>query len=200
MVRSSLLLTIRSCCGANITHDTLFMWPRSESTSQALLSARRRRRGSLAGVRAGSTRCRSQEPGRILLKKNLGQRGAEGRREENTGRERRTVHAPELDHAVVGARHDERQARVEGGPVDAALVALEDVLDDGVATAKEVRVHRALHAHQFMARCEPRVEQCTHACTSLFSPRISPPRAALGTLRHGRGQADAGEEERKSRM
>ena len=35
-----------------------------------------------------------------------------------------TVHAPQLDLAVVGARHDERQRGVERCPVDAAVVAL----------------------------------------------------------------------------
>lgn len=39
MVRSSLLLTMTSCLPLKITHDTLFMWPRRESTSHALLSA-----------------------------------------------------------------------------------------------------------------------------------------------------------------
>ena len=35
------------------------------------------------------------------------------------------VHAPELDHAVVGAGNDQRQRRVEGSPIDAAIVTLE---------------------------------------------------------------------------
>eukprot|EP00162_Nutomonas_longa_P014261 comp21894_c0_seq1/m.49668 comp21894_c0_seq1/g.49668 ORF comp21894_c0_seq1/g.49668 comp21894_c0_seq1/m.49668 type:complete len:1021 (+) comp21894_c0_seq1:778-3840(+) len=53
------------------------------------------------------------------------------------------VHAPELDLAVVGSRDDQREGVVERCPVDAAVVALEHVLDDGVRGAKDVRVHVA---------------------------------------------------------
>ncbi len=54
-----------------------------------------------------------------------------------------TIVPPELDLSVVGPRHNERQGGVEGRPVDPAVVALEDVLDHGIATAKHVRVHLA---------------------------------------------------------
>lgn len=53
----------------------------------------------------------------------------------------RTIHAPQLDLAVVCAGDDEGQGGVEGGPVDAAVVALQHILDHGVAAAKQVRIH-----------------------------------------------------------
>ena len=48
------------------------------------------------------------------------------------------IHAPELDLAVVGARDDERQRVVEVGPVHAAVVSFEHVLNGRVVAAKEV--------------------------------------------------------------
>lgn len=48
------------------------------------------------------------------------------------------AHPPQLDLPIVTARHDERQSRVEGRPVDSAVVPFEDVLDDRVLVAKEV--------------------------------------------------------------
>eukprot|EP00965_Chrysotila_dentata_P068733 2271115-Pleurochrysis_carterae.AAC.2 len=48
------------------------------------------------------------------------------------------VHPPELDLPVVSARDDERQRGVERGPVHAAVVALEHVLDRRVVAAKQV--------------------------------------------------------------
>ena len=58
------------------------------------------------------------------------------------------VHAPQLHLAIVRARDDERQGRVERRPVDAAVVSLEDVLHHRVAAAEQVVVHvvRAAHA------------------------------------------------------
>ena len=50
----------------------------------------------------------------------------------------RLGHAPELDLSVVAARDDEGQGGVERCPVDSAVVALQDVLDDGVGVAEEV--------------------------------------------------------------
>lgn len=52
------------------------------------------------------------------------------------------AHPPELDLPVVAARDDEGERRVERSPVDSAVVALEDVLDDGVRVAKEVGLAR----------------------------------------------------------
>mmetsp|Transcript_40883 Transcript_40883/g.108058 ORF Transcript_40883/g.108058 Transcript_40883/m.108058 type:complete len:603 (-) Transcript_40883:232-2040(-) len=48
------------------------------------------------------------------------------------------VHAPELDLPIVRPRDDQRQRVVEGCPVHAAVVPLEDVLDGRVVAAKEV--------------------------------------------------------------
>jgi hypothetical protein len=50
------------------------------------------------------------------------------------------VHAPDLDLAIVGAGDDEREGRVEGGPVDTTVVALKDILDNSVAASEEVGV------------------------------------------------------------
>ena len=55
-----------------------------------------------------------------------------------------TVHPPQLDLAVVGAADDERQRGVEGHPVDAAVVALQHVLNDGVRLAEQLGGARAL--------------------------------------------------------
>jgi hypothetical protein len=51
-------------------------------------------------------------------------------------------HPPELDLTIVTARDNEREGRVEGGPVDAAVVAFEDVFDYGVRVAEEVGLAR----------------------------------------------------------
>mmetsp|Transcript_11249 Transcript_11249/g.32344 ORF Transcript_11249/g.32344 Transcript_11249/m.32344 type:complete len:424 (-) Transcript_11249:228-1499(-) len=50
----------------------------------------------------------------------------------------RLGHAPQLDLTVIGGRRQQRQGRVEAGPVDSAIVALQDVLDDDVVRAKEL--------------------------------------------------------------
>ena len=47
------------------------------------------------------------------------------------------VHSPQLDLSVVGSGHDQGHGGVEGGPVDSAIVALQDVLDHGVRVAKQ---------------------------------------------------------------
>lgn len=52
----------------------------------------------------------------------------------------RTIHAPKLHLAVVCSRNDKRERRVKCSPIHAAVVPFEDVLDDGVASAKEVSV------------------------------------------------------------
>ena len=64
----------------------------------------------------------------------------------------RTIHAPELDLAVVGGRDDEGHGGVEGHPVDAAVVALEHVLDAGVGGAKEVGRRLPVLARQRVRR------------------------------------------------
>mmetsp|Transcript_9412 Transcript_9412/g.32760 ORF Transcript_9412/g.32760 Transcript_9412/m.32760 type:complete len:512 (+) Transcript_9412:1111-2646(+) len=51
------------------------------------------------------------------------------------------VHAPQLHLAVVRARDDQRQGRVEARPVHAPVVALQHVLHHGVPAPKQVRVH-----------------------------------------------------------
>ena len=56
-----------------------------------------------------------------------------------------TIHAPQLDLSIVGTADNERQGGMKGGPVDAAIVTLEHVLDDAVGLAEEVgRAGRAL--------------------------------------------------------
>lgn len=56
----------------------------------------------------------------------------------------RLVHAPELDEAVISAGDDQWHRRVKGGPVDASIMALEDVFDVDVRRAKKVRRVRVL--------------------------------------------------------
>lgn len=51
-------------------------------------------------------------------------------------------HPPKLDLTIVTARDDERESRVEGRPVDSAVVAFEDVFDHGVGVAEEVGLAR----------------------------------------------------------
>ena len=48
------------------------------------------------------------------------------------------IHPPQLDLPVVRARDNQRQRVVEGRPIDAAVVSLEDILDGGVVAAKEI--------------------------------------------------------------
>ena len=55
------------------------------------------------------------------------------------------VHSPQLHHAIVGGRDDERQGGVERRPVHSSVVSFEHVLDDGVGLAEQVgRARRAL--------------------------------------------------------
>mmetsp|Transcript_237 Transcript_237/g.560 ORF Transcript_237/g.560 Transcript_237/m.560 type:complete len:358 (+) Transcript_237:4849-5922(+) len=51
------------------------------------------------------------------------------------------VHSPQLDLPVVRSRYDEGQRGVERRPVHSPVVTLENVLDDGVASTEELRVH-----------------------------------------------------------
>jgi hypothetical protein len=99
-------------------------WPRQVSTSQALVSKK----------------------GRAPIIQKHGSPGA-GPPTPGHKKTTPTVHAPDLDGAVVGARDDKREGGVERRPVDAAVMALEDVLDNGVGGAKEI------------ALCHPRPQE-----------------------------------------
>ena len=57
----------------------------------------------------------------------------------------RVAHPPELDLAVVRARHHERHVGVERGPVDPAVVPLQDVLDHAVGLPEQVSRPRVAH-------------------------------------------------------
>jgi hypothetical protein len=65
-------------------------------------------------------------------------KGSRRRRKRRRRTVQRTVHSPELDRAIVGARNDEGQRGVEGGPVNAPVVALEHVLDHHVGVAEKI--------------------------------------------------------------
>lgn len=43
-----------------------------------------------------------------------------------------TIHSPDLDLPVIGSRHDERHAGVEGGPVDPPVVTLDTKIQSHV--------------------------------------------------------------------
>ena len=53
-----------------------------------------------------------------------------------------TIHSPELHLAIIASRNNQRQSRVERGPVDAAIVALKYIHDDGVCASKDIRLLR----------------------------------------------------------
>ena len=55
------------------------------------------------------------------------------------------AHSPKFDLPVVSTGNDERHRRVERGPVGAAVVAFEDVLDDAVGLTKQVGRARTFH-------------------------------------------------------
>jgi hypothetical protein len=115
---SSESLRIRSWRGWNSAHETLLKCPRHVSTSHARVSATQQQASRIkAGRRAtgsqGSSNCRVLNHARALAVAGD-----------------HTVHAPQLDVAVVGGRDDQRQLGVEGCPVDAPVVALEDVLQN----------------------------------------------------------------------
>jgi hypothetical protein len=102
-------------------------------------------------------------------------------------------HAPELDLPVVGARDDERQRRVEGRPVDAAVVALEHVLDDRVAAAEEVGAAASGAAALAVAVAAARAAHAHPAAAADAHPRR--PRALLAEARdvpHAHGLVERG--------
>ena len=113
----------------NMTQDTLLTWPRSVSTSHAFVSVSTVQHAESRQIHLGWF----QQRARVVHATKHTTAMAEVSIP--------TVHAPELDLAVVGARHDERQCRVEGRPVNAAVVALQHILHHCVAAAKKVRVH-----------------------------------------------------------
>jgi len=49
------------------------------------------------------------------------------------------VHPEHFDKSIIGPRHNERQSGVETGPVDASVVAFQDVLHNGVGLPEQVR-------------------------------------------------------------
>lgn len=126
-----------------MTHDTLLTWPRSVSTSHALVSAGRQelwRRARLAESecesRAAGMPCCSASTTRHLRTLAPARRTVHAPQLDLAARYATpswhgtavadlTVHAPQLDLAVVGARHDEGQGGVEGRPVHATVVALQ---------------------------------------------------------------------------
>lgn len=64
------------------------------------------------------------------------------------------AHTPKLDLSIIAARDDQWQSRMERCPVDSPIVAFENVLDDCIGVAKEIRLslvcslHLFLHAHR----------------------------------------------------
>ena len=52
-----------------------------------------------------------------------------------------TIHAPQLDLAVISSRHKDGQRGVEGCPVDAPVVPLQHILHHSIAASKDVGVH-----------------------------------------------------------
>lgn len=58
-----------------------------------------------------------------------------------TAQEQRTIHAPQLDLAVICSRDNEREAGVECCPVDPPVMALQDILHHCITAAKQVRIH-----------------------------------------------------------
>lgn len=52
----------------------------------------------------------------------------------------RLGHPPKLDLSIISTRHDERECGMEGRPVDSSIMTLEDVFDDRVCVAEEIRL------------------------------------------------------------
>ena len=71
------------------------------------------------------------------------------------------VHAPQLDESVVTGRHNQGQSRVESRPVDALVVALQHILDDGIDVAENVLLGQLLALQLVLKRargqCRSRV-------------------------------------------
>mmetsp|Transcript_61993 Transcript_61993/g.98252 ORF Transcript_61993/g.98252 Transcript_61993/m.98252 type:complete len:202 (+) Transcript_61993:3072-3677(+) len=65
----------------------------------------------------------------------------------------RFVHTPELDEAIVGARNHERLRRVERSPIDATVMAFQDVLHYRVGAAKDVASCRILRRAIWATNC-----------------------------------------------
>ena len=51
-----------------------------------------------------------------------------------------TIHAPQFDLPIVGARNNQRRAPVEGCPIHATGVALEDMLDRNIGSPEHVLI------------------------------------------------------------
>jgi len=49
------------------------------------------------------------------------------------------AHAPQLNQPIVGARHNQGHSGMEGNPVNAPVVALQNKLDDGIGITKHIR-------------------------------------------------------------
>src|SRR4051812_40096897 len=49
-----------------------------------------------------------------------------------------TVHAPDFDLSIVARRHNQGKRRMEGGPIDTAIMSLKDKLDHHVSHSKHV--------------------------------------------------------------
>lgn len=52
------------------------------------------------------------------------------------------AHTPQFDLTIITTRDNQGQGGMECGPVDSAVVTLEDVLDDGVSVAKQIGLVR----------------------------------------------------------
>ena len=131
-----------------MTQDTLLTWPRSVSTSHAFVSAATMT-PSQALLLAKPLLARVKRMCKKEIHSGQGSCKAVRARME-TAQGQRTIHAPQLDLAVICSRDDEREAGVECCPVDPPVMPLQDILYHRIAAAKQVRIHLRIALARFL--------------------------------------------------
>lgn len=55
-----------------------------------------------------------------------------------------TIHPPQFDLTIVGTRNNQREGGVEGSPVHATIMSLQDMLDHRIRHPEQVGLPRGL--------------------------------------------------------